>query len=151
MEIILGFPHFDPCVLLSERADLFLRLFPGKKVLKCCTMERDSSSARLWHSFLLDRGEKAGGAVIPLNDIWVFVTAHCQASAPTLVGRVNQQGHGGSDWTMDRSGWRTSMPELMGNSFVSHGRCHDNAAAKLAKRAFIELDIYIPTDGRGWR
>lgn len=42
------------------------------------------------------------------------------------------------------------MPELMGNSSVSRGRCHDNATAKLAKRAFIQLDIYIPTDGRGW-
>lgn len=38
------------------------------------------------------------------------------------------------------------MPELMVNSRVSRGRCHDNAAAKLAKCSFIELDIYIPVD-----
>lgn len=38
------------------------------------------------------------------------------------------------------------MPELMVNSRLSRGRCHDNVAAKLAKRSFIELDIYIPTD-----
>lgn len=43
------------------------------------------------------------------------------------------------------------MPELMGNSSVSRGRCHDNAAAKLANQASIELDIIIPTDGSGRR
>lgn len=85
---MVGFPHFDPSVLLTERADLFLRLFPGKNVLKLCTMERDSSSAGLWHSLLLDRGEKAGGAVILLNDIWVF--ANC--TLPSLSPRTGREG-----------------------------------------------------------
>lgn len=60
-------------------------------------------------------------------------TARCQASAPALVGRVNQQGHGGSDWMLDRSGWRASMLEHMEGSSVSRGRCYDNAAAKVEK------------------
>lgn len=38
------------------------------------------------------------------------------------------------------------MPELMVDSRVSRGRCHDNAAAKLAKRSFTALGVYIPTD-----
>lgn len=84
----MGFPHFDPYVLLNERADLFLRLFPGQKVLKCCTMERDSSSAGLWRSSLLDGAEKAGGAVIPLNDIWAF--ANC--TLPSLSPRAGREG-----------------------------------------------------------
>lgn len=38
------------------------------------------------------------------------------------------------------------MLELLVHSCVSRDRCHDNAAAKLAKRSFLELDINIPTD-----
>lgn len=38
------------------------------------------------------------------------------------------------------------MPELMVNSRVSRGRCHDNAAAEIAKRSFLELNIQISAD-----
>lgn len=80
---MVAFPHFDPCVLLNERADLFLAFSrkEGAEMLH-------SSSAGLWRSFLSDRGEKAGGAVIPLNDIWAF--ANC--TLPSLSPRAGREG-----------------------------------------------------------
>lgn len=71
-------------MLLNERAHLFLRLFPGKEGAEML----HRSSAGSWRSFLFDRGEKAGGAVVPLNDIWVF--AKC--TLPSLSPRAGREG-----------------------------------------------------------